>query len=95
MGTIQVTPGELAGAGATLQRAGGDLSTLGANSKRGIGTGDLGSPQLEQAVAALCESSFAVVVALWNAVNQTGANVAAAASAYQIVDERAMLGGRR
>jgi hypothetical protein len=93
MSMIEVTPAELAGAGARLQRAGGDLSTVGVRSMRGTGGGDLGSPELEQAVAELCDSSFAVVVALWNAVNQTGANLAAAGAAYQAVDSRSMRPG--
>ena len=94
MSSIEVTPSELAGAASSLQRAGNDLSTVGVRSMRGTGNGDLGSPELEQAVAELCDASFVVVVALWNAVNQTGANLAAAAAAYQIVDERSMRGGR-
>jgi hypothetical protein len=95
LSTIEVTPSDLAGAARSLQRAGGDLSTVGGRSLRGTGSGDLGTPELEQAVAELCDASFGVVVALWNAVNLTGANLAAAAAAYQIVDERAMLRGGR
>jgi hypothetical protein len=95
MSTIEVTPNELAGAGATLQRAGGSLSTVGARSASGTGAGDLGSPELEQAVTELCEASMDVVVALWNAVNMTGANLAAAGAAYQTVDGRSMRPGGR
>jgi hypothetical protein len=95
MSTIEVTPGELAGAAARLQRAGDDLSTVGVRSMRGTGTGDLGSPELEQAVAELSEASFRVVVALWNAVNLTGVNLAAAAAAYGYVDATVLPRGGR
>jgi hypothetical protein len=95
MGTLAVTPGELEGAAASLQRAGNDVSTVGVRSMRGTGSGDLGSPELEQAVAELSEASFGVVVALWNAVNLTGVNVAAAAAAYGYVDGSVMPRGGR
>jgi hypothetical protein len=95
MSSIEVTPAELAAAAASLQRAGGDVSTVGVRSMNGTGAGDLGSPELEQAVAELCDSSFAVVVALWNSVNLTGANLAAAAAAYSAVDSRSMRPGGR
>ena len=90
MSTIEVTPAQLEAAAASLQRAGDDDATVGARSMRGTGTGELGSDELEQAVMELCDSSFAVVVALWNSVNLTGANLTAAASAYGTVDSRSM-----
>jgi hypothetical protein len=95
VGTIEVTPGELAGAAASLQRAGNDVSTVGVRSVRGTGSGDLGSPELEQAVAEMCDASFGVAVALWNAVNMTGVNLAAAAAAYGYVDASVMPRGGR
>lgn len=94
MSSIEVTPADLAAAAASLQRAGGDVSTVGVRSMRGTGSGDLGSPELEAAVADLCNSSFGVVVALWNSVNMTGANLAATAAAYDAVDSRSMRYGR-
>ena len=95
MSTIEVTPAELSAAAASLQRAGGDVSTVGVRSMNGTGAGDLGSPELEQAVVELCDSGFAVVVALWNAVNMTGANLSAASAAYNAADARSMRPGGR
>jgi hypothetical protein len=95
MSTIEVTPAQLQAAAASLQHAGDDVATVGARSMRGTGTGELGSDELEQAVMELCDSSFAVVVALWNSVNLTGANLAAAGSAYGEVDSRSMRPGGR
>ena len=85
MGVIEVTPSDLAGAAATLQRAGGDLTTVGLRTMGG-GAGDLGAPELDRAVVDLCDQSVNVVMALWNAVNLTGSNLAASASAYQAAD---------
>jgi len=93
MSTIEVTPAELEAAGASLQRAGNDVSTVGVRAMRGTGGGDLGSAELEQAVVDLCDTSFAVAVALWNAVNLTGANLAASGAAYGVVDSRSMRPG--
>jgi hypothetical protein len=95
MSVIEVTPGELAGAAASLQRAGDGTATVGVRAMRGTGSGDLGAPELEQAVVELCDASFSVAVALWNAVNMTGANLAAAAAAYDAVDSRSMRPGPR
>jgi hypothetical protein len=91
---IAVTPAELAGAAAGLQRAGGDLSTVGGRALRGTGAGDLGAPELERAVVELSEASLQVVIALFNAVERTGANLAASAAAYETADGRSMRGGR-
>jgi hypothetical protein len=85
MGTINVTPGDLTGAAATLQRAGGGLSKVGVRTMNG-GAGDLGAPALDQAVVDLCDRSLDVAMALWNAVSLTGANLAASASAYTGAD---------
>jgi hypothetical protein len=85
VGTIAVTPGDLSGAAATLQRAGGGLTKVGVRTMNG-GAGDLGAPELDQAVVDLCDHSFEVVTALWNAVSMTGTNLAASASAYQAAD---------
>jgi hypothetical protein len=93
MSIIAVTPAELAAAAGSLERAAGDVATVGTHSMRGTGAGDLGSPELERAVAELCASSFAIVFALWNAVNETGANLAAAGEAYGTVDSRSMRPG--
>jgi hypothetical protein len=93
MSSIAVTPAELAAAAGSLERAAGDVATVGVRSMRGTGAGDLGSPELEQAVTELCQSSFAVVFALWNAVSATGANLAAAGQAYDTVDSRSMRPG--
>jgi hypothetical protein len=95
MSTLEVTPGELAGAAASLQRAGNDVSTVGVRSMRGSGSGDLGAPELEEAVVEMCDASFSVAVALWNAVNLTGTNLAAAAAAYGYVDASVMPRGGR
>jgi hypothetical protein len=94
VGTIEVTPGELAGAAARLQRAGNDVSTVGVRSMRGSGSGDLGAPELEQAVVEICGASFGVAAALCNAINQTGVNLAAAGAAYGYVDASVMPRGR-
>lgn len=93
MSSIEVTPAELSAAAASLQRAGNDVATVGVRAMNGTGAGDLGSPELEQAVAELCDSSFGVVLALWNSVNLTGANLAAAAAAYGTVDSQSMRPG--
>jgi hypothetical protein len=91
MSTLEVTPG----AAASLQRAGNDVSTVGVRSMRGSGSGDLGAPELEEAVVEMCDASFSVAVALWNAVNLTGTNLAAAAAAYGYVDASVMPRGGR
>jgi hypothetical protein len=94
MSTLEVTPDELAGAAASLQRAGNDVSAVGGRTLSG-GAGDLGAPELEQAVVEMCDDSFRVAVALWNAVNLTGTNLAAAAAAYGYVDATVMPRGGR
>jgi hypothetical protein len=90
MSTIEVTPAELQAAAANLQHAGDDVAAVGVRSMRGTGAGELGSGELEQAVMELCDSSFAVVVALWNSVNLTGANLYASGLSYGTVDSRSM-----
>lgn len=95
MGTIALTPPELEGAAATLQRAGTELSDVGGRGPESTGAGNLGLPELEQAVVDLSKSSFQVVVALYYSVAQTGRNLAASAYAYQTVDGRSMRTGGR
>lgn len=95
MGTIALAPAELAIAAARLRRAGDDLSTVGVHSLSRTGAGDLGATELEDAVVELCDKGMLVVIALWNAVEQTGRNLAASGVAYTTVDERSMLVGRR
>jgi hypothetical protein len=92
MSTIALTPGDLEATASTLQRAGSELSSVGGRTPGG-GPGDLGSPELEQAVAELSKSSFQVVVALYYAVAQTGRNLALSSYAYMTVDGRSMRTG--
>lgn len=95
MSVIEVTPDELAGAAASLRRAGNDVSTVGGRALGRTGAGDLGAPELEQAVVEACESSFRVAAALVHAVNLTGSNLAAGAAAYGYVDATVMPRGGR
>jgi hypothetical protein len=95
MSTLEVTPDELDGAAASLQRAGNDVSRVGGRALGGTGAGDLGAPELEQAVVEMCDDSLRVAVALWNAVNLTGTNLAAAAAAYGYVDATVLPRGGR
>jgi hypothetical protein len=91
--TFQVTPGELVGAAGSLRRAGSEVSSVGGRAMRGGGAGDLGAPELEQAVVDVCESSFHVAASLAHAVTLTGRNLGAGAAAYGYVDANVIPGG--
>jgi hypothetical protein len=85
---FEVTPGELAGAAATLGSVQGELGCP------RLGPGDLGSPALEAAMASFYASANGVAMALGDAVGHASANLAASASAYEITDAGAMPAGR-
>jgi hypothetical protein len=85
---FEVTPGELAGAAATLGSVQGELGCP------RLGPGDLGSPELEAAMASFYASASNVAMALGDAVGQASASVGAGATAYETTDAAAMRAGR-
>jgi hypothetical protein len=92
MGTIAVTPAQLDGAASMLRRAGSELKGC---SPRGLGAGDLGSPEVESALTELSAATLAVVDALAGAVALAGLNLGAGAGLYSSVDATAMRPGGR
>jgi hypothetical protein len=85
---FEVTPEELTGAAATLGAVQGEVGCP------RLGPGDLGSPELEAAMASLYASVNDVAMALGDAVSHASVSVGAAASAYATTDAAAMGPGR-
>jgi hypothetical protein len=85
---FQVTPGELTGAAATLGSVQAELGCP------RLGAGDLGSPELEAAMASFYASANSVAMALGDAVQHASTNLMTGASAYETTDASAMLAGR-
>jgi hypothetical protein len=90
VGTIAVVPPELEAAAATLQRAGQELANPGGGRNRCTAAGEYGSPELERAVGEVSASSVKIALALLSAVEQAGANAAAASLAYGTTDSTVM-----
>jgi hypothetical protein len=90
MGGFEVSPGELYGAAVTLRGVQGELSATDRSARVG---GDLGSGELEGAVASLAASMGRVALALDNAVVAAAVNTEAAGAAYEGTD-RGQMGGR-
>ena len=89
MGRFAVSPAELEGAAHTL---GGVEGSLGCPTRA---VGELGSPELEGAVADLFHAADGVALAMAQAVGHVSRNVSAAASAYERTDAEAMRPGGR
>jgi len=85
---FEVTPGELTAAASTLGSVQGELGCP------RLGPGDLGSPELEAAMASFYASANGVAMALGDAVSHASASLTAGASAYEVTDAGAMPAGR-
>jgi hypothetical protein len=85
---FEVTPDELTGAAATLGAVQGEVGCP------RMGPGDLGSPELEAAMASFYASVNDVAMALGDAVSQASTSLGVGASAYETTDAAAMGGGR-
>ncbi len=88
MGGFDVIPGELEAASATLGSVQGELAcpTLGA--------GDLGSPELEAAMAEFYRAASGVAIAMGEAVGHSSAALSGGAALYVSTDAGAMPAGR-
>ena len=85
---FEVTPEELVGAASTL---GAVDATLNCPT---VGSGDLGSPELEAAVDRFNAEAGKFAPVMFEAISVAGANAAAAAYAYVVTDTTSMPGGR-
>jgi hypothetical protein len=88
MGGFDVLPAELEAASATLGSVQGELAcpTLGA--------GDLGSPELEAAMAAFYRAASQVATAMGEAVGHSSAALSSGAALYVTTDAGALPAGR-
>jgi hypothetical protein len=87
MSRFSVTPDELDAAAATL----GGVDAVFRCPR--AGPGDLGSPELEAAVAEFNAAALRLADAMGHAIQTAGMNAAAGAGAYVTTDEAAMPGG--
>lgn len=88
MSSFEVTPWELEAAAATLGSVQGELGCP------SLGAGELGSPELEAAMASFYGAANRVALAMGEAVSASSAAVAVGAAAYTATDLGAMPAGR-
>ncbi len=87
MSRFEVSPAELEGAARTLGSVEGSLG------RPSSAAGELGSAELETAVAGLFQAADQVALAMGHAVAQASQNASAAAGAYTRTDAQAMPSG--
>jgi hypothetical protein len=88
MGGFAVIPGELEAAAATLGSVQGELGCP------RLGAGDLGSPELEAAMASFYAAANRVALAMGEAVSASSTALVVGAAAYTATDLGAMPVGR-
>lgn len=95
MGGFDVTPSELHAAGATLRRVRSELSTDNGIGAGGLAAGDVGYPDLSDAMSDFCRMAGTAATAMSQAVDLAGQNTEQAGTDYETAERSnaAMAGG--